>query len=183
MATINEGRTDAPASTATTYTIQVGDSFNGNLDNRTDEDWIKIELERGQTYEITLTGRGTAPGKTEDPILKLYDAGGQHIITNDDIDTAGGIFDSRLVYTPTVSGVYYLSASSYSANPNRDNSGTYTLTVTLSKDETPDPGTPDPGTPDPGDGGPGPDITGSNRGETLRGTDRGESISGRGFDQ
>ena len=147
MATINEGRTDAAAGSATTYTIEVGDSFNGNLDGRPDEDWIRIELERGATYEITLTGRGTAPGKAEDTILKLYDADGRHIITNDDIDTAGRIFDSKLVYPATASGVYYLSASSYSANPTRDYSGTYTLTVRSARrtaDRNPGPGTPGP---------------------------------------
>lgn len=94
MATINEGRTDAPASIATTYTMAVGDTFNGILDHKFDEDWIEIELEKGKTYLITLTGRGSAPDKVEDTILKLFDAKGNHIDTNDDIDTANRIYDS-----------------------------------------------------------------------------------------
>ena len=50
MATINESASrDAPASTATTYTMSVGDTFNGVLDEKFDEDWIKIRLERGKT--------------------------------------------------------------------------------------------------------------------------------------
>ena len=98
------------------------------------------------------------------------------IVTNDDIDTANGVFDSRLIFTPTTSGTYYLSAGSYSANPNKDNSGAYSLTVTLTKETTPtDPTTPT--TPDPGVG---PDIEGTNRSETVNGTEQGETISGLG---
>ena len=126
MATINEGilaSLDAADSIETTYTISVGDTFDGVLSQKFDEDWIEIELERGAIYEITLVGRGAAPDKAEDTILKLYDANGQHILTNDDIDTANRVFDSKLIFTPTTSGAYYLSAGSYAANPNKDNSG------------------------------------------------------------
>ena len=182
MATVNESTSaslDAPASTATTYTISVGDTFDGVLSQKFDEDWIEIELEKGAIYEITLVGRGAVPDKAEDTILKLYSANGQHIVTNDDIDTANGVFDSRLIFTPAISGTYYLSAGSYSANPNKDNSGAYSLTVTLTKETTPtDPTTPTtPTTPDPGVG---PDIEGTNRSETVTGTEQGESISGLG---
>ena len=187
MATFNESTSaslDAPASTATTYTISVGDTFDGVLSQKFDEDWIEIELEKGAIYEINLVGRGAVPDKAEDTILKLYSANGQHIVTNDDIDTANGVFDSRLIFTPATSGTYYLSAGSYSANPNKDNSGAYSLTVTLTK-ETPttpttptDPATPTtPTTPDPGVG---PDIEGTNRSETISGTEQGETISGLG---
>ena len=52
MATVNENTSaslDAPASRATTYTISVGDTFDGVLSQKFDEDWIEIELERGAT--------------------------------------------------------------------------------------------------------------------------------------
>ena len=182
MTTVNESTSaslDAPASRATTYTIPVGDTLDGVLSQKFDEDWIEIELERGAIYEITLVGRGAAHDKAEDTILKLYDANGQHIVTNDDIDTANGVFDSRLIFTPTTSGTYYLSPGSYSANPNKDNSEAYSLMVTLTKETTPtDPTTPTtPTTPNPGVG---PDIEGTNRSETVNGTEQGETISGLG---
>ena len=110
-------------------TMAVGDTFNGNLSEKFDEDWIGIELEAGKTYKINLSGRGSKGDEAEDTILKLYDAGGTLRAENDDIDTANRIYDSELEFTPTTTGTYYLSASSYSANPNRDNSGAYTLTV------------------------------------------------------
>ena len=180
MATFNENR-DAAATNQTGYTMAVGDTFNGDLGEKFDEDWIEIRLERGETYKINLSGRGSKGDEAEDTILKLYDAGGNLVAENDDINTAGRIYDSELEFTPTTTGTYYLSAGSYSANPNRDNSGAYTLTVVLSDGTTPtdptDPTPPPDPTPDPT---PGPDITGTNASETLRGTEQGETIEGRG---
>ena len=49
MPTVNESASrDAPANTGTTYTMAVGDTFNGNLSEKFDEDWIGIELEAGK---------------------------------------------------------------------------------------------------------------------------------------
>ena len=132
MTTVNESTEaplDAPSGIGTTYTISVGDTFNGNLDHKFDEDWIGIELERGKTYRITLSGRGPAPDKAEDTILKLFDAGGNHILTNDDIDAENRVFDSRLTFTVLAGGAYYISAASYARNPGTDNSGTYSILV------------------------------------------------------
>ena len=82
MATINESTLasmDAAASTETTYTMDVGDTFNGILSEKFDEDWIRIELEKGKTYKINLSGRGKGGDEAEDTILKLYDANGLHL--------------------------------------------------------------------------------------------------------
>ena len=120
MATVNEGTQasmDAAASLQTTYTMAVGDTFNGILSHKFDEDWIKITLERGKTYKINLSGRGKDGDEAEDTILKLYDVKGDLLETNDDIDTAGRNYNSELTYTAAYSGTFYLSASSYSANP------------------------------------------------------------------
>ena len=159
-----EASLDAAASAGTAYAMSVGDTFNGNLDRKLDEDWVGIELERGKTYRITLSGRGTAPDKAEDTILKLFDSSGNHLLTNDDIDSANGIFDSRLTLTVLVSGAYYISAGSYTSNPGTDNSGTYTIlveeieVVTVIDDI----------------------ITGTSRGNNLTGTDVAEMIHGLG---
>ena len=77
MPTVNESASrDAAANTGTTYTMAVGDTFNGNLGEKFDEDWIEIRLERGETYKINLSGRGSKGDEAEDTILKLYDSGG-----------------------------------------------------------------------------------------------------------
>ena len=70
MTTFNESAEpslDAPESIGTTYAISAGDTFNGNLDHKFDEDWIGVELERGKTYRITLSGRGEAPARRRTP--------------------------------------------------------------------------------------------------------------------
>ncbi|WP_177627901.1 PPC domain-containing protein [Parasedimentitalea marina] len=79
MATVNEGA-DAAASTATAYSISVGDTFNGTLSAAGDRDWVAITLTAGQTYDITLNG-----GSLSDPFLRLYDSGGNLIGYNDDV--------------------------------------------------------------------------------------------------
>ena len=155
---------DAAAGSETTYAISVGDTFNGILDHKFDEDWIGIELERGQTYRITLSGRGATPDKAEDTILKLFDAEGNHILTNDDIDSANRIFDSRLTFTVLAGGAYYISAASYTRNPATDNSGTYSILVEEIEVVTTIDGT----------------ITGTSGGNSLTGTDEVEMIYGLG---
>ena len=165
MATVNESTSaslDAAASKETTYSMTVGDTFNGILDQKFDEDWIKIELEKGKTYKINLSGRGKGGDEAEDTILKLFDSKGDHIVTNDDIDTANKIYDSELIFTATADDTYYISASSYTSNPNLDNSGAYTIMVEeyeMVVDTS---------------------ITGTNASNRLTGTNDGEKISGLG---
>ena len=167
MAIINESAEvslDAAAGAGTAYAMSVGDTFNGNLDRKFDEDWVGIELERGKSYRITLSGRGDAPGKAEDTVLKLFDSGGNHLLTNDDIDSADRIFDSRLTFTALAGGAYYISAGSYTGNPGTDNSGTYTIRVEEIEVVTVIDGA----------------ITGTSRGNNLAGTEAAETIHGLG---
>ena len=117
MPTVTETRGDAAANADTGYNMAPGDTFTGRLNERFDEDWIKVELEAGLRYEIGLTGVG-ADGAA-DTVLRIYNAAGQQVAINDDVDRAAGNLDSELRFSPESSGVYYISASSYSANPNQ----------------------------------------------------------------
>ena len=127
---------DAAATAATAYTISAGDTFVGTItDSRGDtEDWIKIEMEAGTTYTISVSGTLSSEGNGKmDTILTLLDSKGGEIRMNDDDTTPGmdGISPgSKLEFTPEVSGTYYISVSTYQNNPNLDNSGSYTLSVT-----------------------------------------------------
>ena len=49
---------DAAASVDTTYTISVNDSFEGVLADKSDEDWIRVELLEGRNYDIRLRASG-----------------------------------------------------------------------------------------------------------------------------
>ena len=127
MATVTETMGDAEANADTTYSMSPGDTFTGRLGERFDEDWIRVELQSGLTYEINLTGDGS--GGATDTILRIYNSAGQQVAVNDDADPAAGNLFSMLNFTPEISGVYYISAGSYTANPNQENWGDYRVTV------------------------------------------------------
>ena len=128
MAHITETTGDAAASAVTTYSMSPGDTYIGRLDERSDEDWIRIELEEGLRYQISLAGTWETDGAA-DTILRIYNAAGQQVAINDDVDRAAGNLDSELRFVPESSGVYYIGAGSYSANPNQENWGDYRLAV------------------------------------------------------
>ena len=128
MATMRENPSaDAAANAQTTYSLAVGDTFNGVFDDKQDKDWIRVELVEGKTYEIHLAGAGNNSGA--DTILRVFNSSGEQVAVNDDSDVAAGQLDSRLSFTPDSSGVYYLSAGLYLGNPAQDHAGAYTLTL------------------------------------------------------
>ena len=172
MATVKEMMMDAAASVETAAMMSAGDTFEGSLDPKTDEDWIRIELTAGMVYTIGLSGRGD--DGSADTILKLFDSKGGHIATNDDME---GSLNSELVFTPEQSGTYYISASAYTANPSQDNSGDYMVTVTEMDPPDPTVGKDIMGTPDDPDT---LDVDESIANDKLSGTDAGEMISGLG---
>ena len=89
MATVQEMMMDAAASVETAETMSAGDTFEGTLDTKNDEDWIRIELTAGMLYTISLSG--AAEGGSNDTVLKLLDSKGGLIDSNDDIDGANGV--------------------------------------------------------------------------------------------
>ncbi len=117
--------TDAADSTATAYTMQVGQSAYGTIGSNTDNDWFRIDLVAGQTYEFRLLGVGNA--RLTDPLMRIRDSAGTTLISNDDAGAAswGGVHgqDSRLVFTATTTGTYYIEADAFSTE-----TGSYLLT-------------------------------------------------------
>lgn len=107
---------DAPAGPQTPYRMGVGDVFAGTISAPGDDDWVAIRLEAGQTYRFDLIG-----DSLPDPLLRLHDSSGRKIAENDDI---GPSLDSRIVYTATQTGTYFLDASAFG-----DRTGTYQLSV------------------------------------------------------
>ncbi len=146
MATVKEMMMqDAAAGAGTAYSMSAGDTFEGTITNMAgdSEDWISIEMEAGTTYTITVTGTLAASGPMGptggngvagdmDTILTLLDSKGGMIAMNDD-DAPGEKSispGSKLTFTPEVSDTYYISVGTYRNNPNLDNSGSYTVSVT-----------------------------------------------------
>ena len=119
---------DAAEGYSTAYSMVAGDTFYGTIANIYDEDWVRIELTAGATYEIALTGISLS-----DPYLMLYNSAGTMVDFNDDGYSVG--FDSKLEFTATSSGTYYISADAYDTE-----TGTYALTVSSTSSPLPPPG-------------------------------------------
>ena len=119
MAIIHEVE-DAPYSLNTPYSVELGDSFLGNLTSG-DLDLVRIELTAGTTYELRLAGRGEGD-PLDDPALTLWDSDVTNLAFNDDASPDNP--DSLLKVTPSVSGTFYIGISS-----SHGESGDYELTV------------------------------------------------------
>ena len=116
---------DYAADTQTTGTVAVGDSATGVIETAHDQDWFAVELVAGRTYQFDLGGSPSGGGTLRDTFLRaIYDSEGRYQSDsyNDDF---GGSRDSRVTFTATESGTYYVRASG-----DRDETGSYTLSVT-----------------------------------------------------
>ena len=115
---------DYSASTRTEGTVGVGGTASGNIETGGDRDWFAVELVAGRTYTIDLRGRPTEDGTLSDPYLRgIHDADGNLIpgTTNDDW---GGTYNSRVTFTASESGTYYIAAGAWG-----NNRGTYEVEV------------------------------------------------------
>ncbi|MEA2819808.1 MAG: serralysin [Bradyrhizobium sp.] len=113
---------DFPANASTTGVVAVGGSATGNLEVTGDHDWFRVQLTAGVQYTIDLQGDTVAAGTLHDPLMQLFNGSSQFITSDDD---GGGNLNSRIVYTPTVSGSYYIDAGAYQDQY----SGTYRVSV------------------------------------------------------
>ena len=135
----SEADADFPETTSTGGRVEVGASATGNIETRTDRDWFKVDLEEGKLYQIDLEGAGGGGGALEDPHLRnIRDSSGTEISGTENDDVASGNSDSRVIFTPTADGAYYLVASGYDS---ASNTGTYTLSVTELETRTTEGGT------------------------------------------
>lgn len=99
---------DYPLSTATNGVLTVNsDALSGTIETGADGDLFKVNLLAGTTYQFDLK----ASSGTLDPYLELYNPSVQWVTYNDDASGATG--DSRIVYTATTTGTFYLAAWDY----------------------------------------------------------------------
>jgi len=105
---------------ATASTIALGSVVTGEIQSGGDQDWYAVDLVAGTSYTFFLVGV-TSDAAITDAYLQLIGPDGITEVANaDDIFSTEGdklSFDSRLIYTPTESGTFYLAAQGY------DNSG------------------------------------------------------------
>ena len=115
--TINDNESD---DTSTTASVSIGGVYNGNIDYQYDKDFIKVDLQGGNTYTISLTGL-----TLDDTVIEgIYDSNGNYIdgTYNDDY---GFSLDSQITFTPTEDGIYYIEVGGFDSD-----TGSYSLTVT-----------------------------------------------------
>ncbi|MEY3786121.1 MAG: hypothetical protein RLZ75_326, partial [Pseudomonadota bacterium] len=89
------------------YTINVDSTIQGKIGVLGEQDWYKIALVKGQTYQFAEIGTGT--NSLSDTYLKLYDAS-KTLIASDDNSGPGN--SSVIAYTATSTGNYFINASS-----------------------------------------------------------------------
>ena len=116
------GSDDYAASTSTTGSVSIGGSATGMIETSGDNDWFRVSLTAGQSYEFHLNA--TSSGGLGDPYLNLYNSSGTLLTSNDD---GGGSLNSLISFTATTSGNYYLGARAYSSG-----TGSYVVTATSS---------------------------------------------------
>jgi Ca2+-binding RTX toxin-like protein/methionine-rich copper-binding protein CopC len=108
-----QGNSDIAASTATTATLALGGTLRSAVGAAGDVDWVRVELTAGTTYVVELNSDGTAFNPLLDPFLVgIFDSQGGLLpgTTNDDYGIG---FNSRVTFTPTSSGTYYLAAGAW----------------------------------------------------------------------
>ena len=124
----SEGSVDCTVNTSTTCSMRVASSARGNIfPTQFDQDWWAINLQSGGTYLIDLQGEQSSSGTLPNPkIGGIHNSSGNYIsgTINDDGEGLTHNSESRVVFTATSTGTYYISVAS------EDGVGTYTLTVT-----------------------------------------------------
>lgn len=107
------GSTAAPLGVA-----QVGGTVAGSIGVSGDRDIFSISLTAGQTYTFDLKA---ASGSGLDSYVRLLNSSGSQLAVNDDF---GGSLNSRITFTASQTGTYYIEARDYSRG-----TGAYNLTV------------------------------------------------------
>ena len=102
MAVVREDKGDAGADTGTSYTLSLDSVFRGSVEPAADKDWLKVELTEGTIYDFTLSG---VAGEVAE--LALFDSEGNHVVSGGAVPTG-----AKLIYSPSVTGTYYIQADS-----------------------------------------------------------------------
>ena len=113
-----------PGNTSSLYSIAIGGSQAHAVNFLGDHDWYRVTLTAGTRYQFNLNATNNAPSvpAMNDPFLRLRNGWGAELASDDD---SGGGTDSRIIFTATSSGMYFLDAGAFS----NACTGGYTLTT------------------------------------------------------
>ncbi len=99
---------DIAADTATNASLLPGETLASDIGGEADSDWVRVELAAGSSY--TFSTAAGASGSITDTVLVLYDADGNLVAGNDDVN--GSLF-STLLHTPEADGTYYIAVQGF----------------------------------------------------------------------
>lgn len=94
---------DLAGNAGTTAVLGVGGTLAGDLELAGDRDWVAVTLEARRTYAFALNGTSLA-----DPLLRLRDARGLELATNNDVSPLDR--NALIRFTPSSSGRFFLEA-------------------------------------------------------------------------
>jgi len=100
---------DIAGSSSTTAALVVGTLQNSTVGFSGDQDWFRVALTGGYSYDFAMDA---VSGSGLDTYLRLLNDAGTQLAYNDD---AVGL-NSRMTYTATTTGTYYVSAQGYSSS-------------------------------------------------------------------
>ena len=133
---------DAAGDITTTRSVTVGGAaVVSTIDTVGDQDFFKVELVAGRSYEFRIFGETAGPGGVPlvDSLVEIRRADGSLITSADggassQLNVANSGFDAILSYTPSTSGTYFINARAFDNatedGPNGDLIGDYRLTAT-----------------------------------------------------
>jgi methionine-rich copper-binding protein CopC len=119
---------DYPLSVSTTGQLfPNGAGLDARIDTPNDGDLFKVQLVAGVTYRFDMV---SPLSSAVDPYMVLYGTLPEVELIAYDDDGGPLPLDSRLYYTPTVSGIYYLAGYDYS-----ESTGSYNISATVPSDD------------------------------------------------
>ena len=118
--TASEGSSDTIAGDTTTN-VDLLSSESAHINSANDQDWFRVLLVSGQTYDFTMNASSSTSDLAFDSHLTLHNGSGTTIASG--IEGAFGD-DSVLTFTATSTGIYYLAAQSLTGS-----TGAYTVAV------------------------------------------------------
>ncbi len=109
-----------PGNITSTTGLPIGAPVTVNIDTLGDHDYYRVLLVAGQTYTFEASSNGLA-SRVRDTFISLRDAAGNIVDSND--DAGGGNLYSRITFTATTTGTYFLDAGVFDDSE----TGTYNL--------------------------------------------------------
>ena len=116
---------DFTSTSATSGRVDVDGSATGEIEEALDNDWFRVNLVAGQTYQIDVKGSPTGDGTLDDPLLIGVYLTSTNRLLGTGNDDGGEGYNSQITFTALTDGLHYVAVRGY-----EDEQGTYTVSVT-----------------------------------------------------